>query len=565
MIRGFLSGVFWGSLIAALGLGTVSQLSSPPVARIEAEVSTAARAKPADAPATAVADSVPEPTEEGAPPPETAAGDALVKPADALSADPVATGTTATDPAPTDEAPAKPVTTAVEALAPPAGSEFAKPLPDLDPVAPTREDGAAPAVVDAGALVAPASEAATATDGTAAAPETGLDAPKPLVAAQEGPEAASLPKAESPVEDEKIALLVPGQLPLPQSDTAPTLAENPAPPAKAEPEEVLLKPLPEVLPVPETQPTTKPPEQLLPDPALVQDDDPAVEPEAADTLAPTPALTGTVDGVTIGRLPRIGDPAPATEPNPEDLPEAVPGVVPEVVPEVVIDGEQDLPPLQKYAGEFENLDAKPLFAIILIDTGGADLDRAALAAMPFPVTFALDPLAPNVAEASKIYRDAGKEVIMVATGIPPGATAADLEVTFQAHAATLPEAVAVIDTEFGAFQADRPLATQVIPILKAQGRGLISWDRGLNAADQVARRDGLPAGMVFRKLDGKGENKSAVRRALDRAAFKAAQDGRVMVIGQTLPETVAAVMEWTVEGRAASVALAPVSASLTTQ
>ena len=109
------------------------------------------------------------------------------------------------------------------------------------------------------------------------------------------------------------------------------------------------------------------------------------------------------------------------------------------------------------------------------------------------------------------------------------------------------------------------MATQVVPILKAQGRGLISWDRGLNAADQVARREGLPSGMVFRKLDAGGENKAAVRRALDRAAFKAAQDGRVMVIGQTLPDTVAAVMEWAVEGRSASVALAPVSAVLTVQ
>ena len=265
--------------------------------------------------------------------------------------------------------------------------------------------------------------------------------------------------------------------------------------------------------------------------------------------------------MTIGRLPRIGD-APVVA---EDPVVPVPEANSDGTADFAIDGENDLPPLQKYARLFENPDGKPLFSIILIDTGGADVDRAALAALPFAVSFALDPLASGAAEASKIYRDAGQEVIMVATGIPAGATASDLEVTFQAHAAALPEAVAVIDTEFGAFQADRPLATQVVPILKAQGRGLISWDRGLNAADQVARREGLAAGMVFRKLDGNGENTSAVRRALDRAAFKAAQDGRVMVIGQTLPETVAALMEWAVEGRAAAVSLAPVSAVLTTQ
>ena len=38
-----------------------------------------------------------------------------------------------------------------------------------------------------------------------------------------------------------------------------------------------------------------------------------------------------------------------------------------------------------------------------------------------------------------------------------------------------------------------------------------------------------------------------------RAAFKAAQEGRVTVVGSTRPETVAAIMEWSIEGRASSV------------
>jgi uncharacterized protein len=67
---------------------------------------------------------------------------------------------------------------------------------------------------------------------------------------------------------------------------------------------------------------------------------------------------------------------------------------------------------------------------------------------------------------------------------------------------------------------------------------------------------------VFRILDATGESVPKMRNYLDRAAFKAAQEGRVVVIGSTRPETVAALLEWTVEGRAASVALAPVSAVL---
>ena len=91
---------------------------------------------------------------------------------------------------------------------------------------------------------------------------------------------------------------------------------------------------------------------------------------------------------------------------------------------------------------------------------------------------------------------------MLATGLPAGATAADVEVSFGAHEVALPEAVAVMDLEAGGFQGDRPLSTLVVPVLAGQGRGLLSWDRGLNAASQVARREGLRSGVIFRRLDG---------------------------------------------------------------
>jgi uncharacterized protein len=84
----------------------------------------------------------------------------------------------------------------------------------------------------------------------------------------------------------------------------------------------------------------------------------------------------------------------------------------------------------------------------------------------------------------------------------------------------------------------------------------------LNAADQVARRDGVPAALIFREMDAGGEDSPLIRRYLDRAAFKAAQEGRVVVLGSTRPETITALMEWSVEGRGASVALAPLTAVL---
>ena len=70
----------------------------------------------------------------------------------------------------------------------------------------------------------------------------------------------------------------------------------------------------------------------------------------------------------------------------------------------------------------------------------------------------------------------------------------------------------------------------MVPVVGAQGRGLLTWDRGLNAADQVARREDVPAAVVFRDLSA-GTDSAAIRRLLDRAVFKAGQDGRVAVVG----------------------------------
>jgi polysaccharide deacetylase 2 family uncharacterized protein YibQ len=104
----------------------------------------------------------------------------------------------------------------------------------------------------------------------------------------------------------------------------------------------------------------------------------------------------------------------------------------------------------------------------------------------------------------------------------------------------------------------------VVPVLGAQGRGLVTFDRGLNAADQVARRTLVPAATIFRVLDGEGENAALMRRYLDRAAFKAAQEGQVLVLGSARPETVSAILEWAVEGRSTTVTLAPATAVLNT-
>ncbi|MEY4305101.1 MAG: hypothetical protein RIT52_1276 [Pseudomonadota bacterium] len=409
------------------------------------------------------------------------------------------------------------------------------------------EDAAAPAVQPSDAQPEIADPAALAkppveTDEPLLKPLTNNDAPPPALVVPD----LSLPST-------------PGRLP--DIETAPPAAAESAAVAETV--------------VPETQPAATAPAAEAP----VATVDPA--PEATAEVAPEPteetppatssetALTprlivpdaerteNTVDGVTTGRLPAIETPVEGGAAP--DLAEDAPALAPETAPAV------DLPPLRRYAQAFDNPQAKPLFAVLLQDNGAPEVPREALAALPFPVTFVLDPLADGAAEAAAIYRKAGQEVVMLATGIPDGATPGDLEQSFAGMAATLGESVALMDTPKAAFQDDGKLSAEVVTLLADQGRGLVTFDRGLNAADQVARREGLPTVTIYRSLDDEGEEAPLIRRYLDRAAFKAAQEGQVVVIGSTRADTITALMEWTVEGRAASVVLAPISALMQDQ
>lgn len=535
MIRGFVTGVAWGGVVAGLGLAVISQVAPGPVPPVEqamlpvggGDVAEDSRSAPVPQtpPAPVAEQPIPTPAPVGVAPDAPAAPDVIVSVA---------------PPAP-DALP----TAGPTAIAP----ELPQPeLPPPEPPAPQATVPDAPA---------PGTQTAVAPEATSPAPLL------PPATASGVPAALDMPP---PPPDE--ALL--GPAPAPQADLAPArITPDPDPEAQVMPAPEAVPPLADVtpdlpiakpLPVPEVAgPEVSGPEVAgtgeagpdgaVPEAAVSSPDKPApgLEPvrpiiaeDAPSTLAPDPGLP-SAEGVKVGQLPKIGaDTAVVTDPVPDDS-----------------------PPVQRFARTFDNPDAKPLFSILLRDTGEANLDRAALAAISFPVTFVLDPMQPGAAEAAQVYRRGGQEVLMLASGIPEGATPADLEQTFQSLSSVLPEAVGVMDQANGGFQANRPLATQVVPILAAQGRGLVTFDAGLNAADQEARRAALPAALIFRRLDAEGEATPTIRRYLDRAAFKAAQEGRVVVLGDTRPETVAALLEWAVEGRAASVALAPVTAVMT--
>ncbi len=316
-----------------------------------------------------------------------------------------------------------------------------------------------------------------------------------------------------------------------------------------------------------SEPTRLPQIAAAEDPGLAPVPLPAVTaPDPADTAPDAPqALAPRVITADVPKLPGV---KPLDSTLPTVLKPSVPGVETNALPQIgdplkqeaVASGADADKPIVKYARRFDAQDGKPLFVILLHDVGAAGMSREDLAKLPFPVTFVVDPLATDAKVAQKAFRDAGQEVLMLANGIPQGATAGDIAQTFQTLQDILPEAVGVIDQEAAGFQDNRALSALVLPVIADQGRGLVTYDHGLNAADQIARRDGLPAAMIFRRLDGAGESQPVMRRYLDRAAFKAAQEGSVVVIGDTRADTVATILQWTIEGKASGVDLAPVTA-----
>lgn len=461
---------------------------------------------------------------------------------------------------------------------------FIAPVPgtppaQVTPAAPVEEqqamaepETATPPVISATAPDAPATTEDEAP--VADAPAAGTD--RPGAVAQSNLPGASEGGAPAPDTDSAGAPDVAGS---PAALPAPDVAEGgaSAPAGSAEPNlprTAALTP-PQDTPGAALAPPANPPAPDLPKPMapaekpdVPQAEVPAEKPELPQTEPPAPAPTKpeiaapaapaapgamrvpapgqqikTVPDVRVNRLPTVG--GPAVEPAAQAP--AAPAKI---------------GALERYAAPFKPKADAPLFSVILIDEGGEGLDRGALTTFTFPVTFAIDASRPDAASAMRAYRDAGFEVVMIAGGLPQNATPKDLEVALSVYQKKLPEAVAVMDSETGGFHANRPLLRQLMGIVSETGQGVITYDKGLNTAAQIARAADVPAGQVFRTLDAQQERAATIRRYLDRAAFKAAQDGHVIMVGHTYPETVTALFSWALEGEGADLNIAPVSAIL---
>lgn len=618
--RSFIAGAATGLALSVLGLASVSLMVAPPADRSQAPAAPApapvaevapapeapapaapAAAEPAPAPANAPASApAPEPT-ASVPAPEAPAQAPETETQVAAAPAPAAPAATTepappTAPAPAAPAPAEPATSA--AAPPPAAATAAESpaaLPAADQ-APATAPAPVPAEAPAPAETAAAAPAATppAMPQTAPAPDPAAAAPavEPAPAAAPVAEAVppvgrvvTQPSAESP--DPSLSVVAGAGVDAPAPATPPPApATEPTPEAsttdtQAAPEtgsttpSILTPsgtgklsvgaPLPSGPLVLKPAAAADPPASLpkvvtLVPPAGSAPDQPATGPAPADGAAPAgpdaaakpegAAPGRVVPGVTILRMPGMATAAP-----------------PGTGPDKGAQSTAEAGALKRYAASFTNPDNKPLLGILIFDDGVAagGLDPAALASLPFPVTIAVDPERPDASAVAASYHAAGAEVAILAGDLPDGSTASDVEVAYQSFTAALPDSVALVGRPGSAMVKGGLAADHVTALLADDGRGLITYDAGLNDGRRAAQKAGVPNAVIEKLLSASDDNSGTVGRELDRAAFMAAQKGASVVALPSTPEAVTSLVAWATGPSAKSVAVAPVSAVMMTK
>lgn len=362
-------------------------------------------------------------------------------------------------------------------------------------------------------------------------------------------------EAEAPVvaEEEDATTILQTQVRVPDLPDAATSPEADAapqvPPAQEEPR---ITRLPSAVQPPTSSanardlPQISPPQlpqtsgQTSPETELADDADAARPPVSQQDEPQRP-------GLRVAGLPQIGTADELPVP-PEDLPQA-----------------RDLAgtALERnalYAGDSAG---RPRMALVFSDPGLPGPMRRDLAALDMPMTIALNPLDSSAADGAEIYREAGKEILILATSLPSGATASDLDITFSTFFQALPQAVGVIDLPENGFARNTAMLGNILPLLAQDGHGLVTFAGGLAQAARAAETAGVAHTEVFRMLERGSESAFTIRRYLDRAMFHASQAGEVVVFGDASNEaTMDALRMWLDDGRAEQVALVPISAIL---
>ena len=580
MAGGFLKGAILGGVLSLVGAGVISvlvPLPSPPSVSVIAPDSQVPVEVPATdlagtpgsadeapqsqelQPAATAPEPDPAPRVEGiiarAVVPETADVVAMELPP-SVAAEPVETPSAEAPVLPTPQAlaPMEPVPTdpvLIETV-PTDAPQPLEPAPQTE-LALAEEAGETtlPSEQSSAPLAQPAPLTQTEADSVMAEPQT-AEPPQPAAEPVTSQPDTVVAEAPEPAIPDQPAAEVPAEVS--ESDDAPAQIATAPTPEKAPDAAPAEPPLAEA-------PAETPDETVIASTELDSDAERLqnANPDASRVLVGKPAVS-LVDrdtGVKINRSPGAASVtvvATAEEP------------VPAPVQPRPVDPDLADKPIALHAQPFDNAEGRPLMSIVLMDDGSpldaGEVGLAALDSFPYPLSIAVDSRLPDAADRIARYRADGFEVLAT-IDLPAGAAPSDAEVTMSVTLDKMGEVVAVLEGTGTGLQETREVADQVTEILLQSGHGLVSQSQGLNTVPKLARKAGVPAYPVFRDFDGNDQNARVIRRFLDQAAFKARQEGGVIMLGRLRPETIKALLVWGLADRASQVALAPVSAVLT--
>lgn len=380
----------------------------------------------------------------------------------------------------------------------------------------------------------------------------------------------------------------------PEPQPVPPVPNPPLKVAKADP-------VPE--PVSEAQPASPAAKELEPAPEAATVQEPVPAEDAAKETVTTPVIrrsrlpvvsddTNRSAGIQFGRpntssLPSVTEPeagAVPAVPDPALPPEAPAPVSPKrlVAPKsaqsdtdkvaiLTLEPEAQQAPeriraIDKFGVLFD-AGEKPTMSIILVDVGNAGVTLNTAATLDLPVTFAVAVDRADASLAARSYFSNGHEVLAlsprsVELSLSGGQSEEQVAGLLKEFFRIVPQSVGLLDVPEATLQNDRVLSNHVLAALLPTGHGLVTYEQGLNVVKREADKTGIPAGLIFRDLDQKGESEEAIQRHLDRAATEASRVGHVLVIGSTRAGTIEAIKAWSQSRTARNVALAPVSASI---
>lgn len=394
----------------------------------------------------------------------------------------------------------------------------------------------------------------------------------PVVVEEAAPAPVETPVVAMPEEDAPVPVME-----TPSLDMAPALEETTAAIApETGAAESALEDMAEVAdPAPELSVADAPStseQPAAPLAAPLSENDLAISTEPAQPMSPVAeeeafveeaeAVQPDVEVTAVEEAPVVAEDAVVAPEMEAEAPAENPEVVINRLPTVGEDGSlKEDGPLMMNSVMFDNPESRPIMSIILIDTGEFNIGPEALAAFPYPLTFAIDPLREDALDKAEAYLASGSELVALAD-LPVNGSAELADLALIPTLESIPGLIGALEGLETGVQGNMAMAEAVLDAMGRAGYGLLLRPKGLNAAQQMADGRDLPVATIFRDFDDKGQVAAVIRRFLDQAAFKARQEGEIIMVGRLRPATISALLLWGLQDRASSVALAPVSAIL---